>query len=83
MGVARRKKLQLADSYRFEGFCPHEEKMRGKFGEPKARILPLIRRSKKHAVDNAALSTKGGMTVRLGRCGIFPAGTHMCISSLS
>lgn len=83
MGIGRRKKLRLVDSYRFDGFYPHEEKMRGKFGEPKARILPLTRRSKKHGADSAELSTKDGMTVSLGVCGICPPGTRMCILRLS
>jgi hypothetical protein len=83
MAIGRRKKFRFADSYRFEGFYPHEEKMRGKFGEPKARILPLTRRSKKHGAVSVGLSTKDGMTVSLGGCGICPPGTRMCILRLS
>jgi len=83
MSVGQRKKLRFADSYRFDGFYPHEEKMRGKFGESKARILPLTRRSKKHAAGSAELSTKDGMTASLGWYGICPPVTRMCILRLS
>jgi hypothetical protein len=83
MGVGRRKKMQFTDAYRFPGFYPHEEKMHGKFGEPKARIVPLTRRSKKHGADSAELNSKDGMTLSLGRCGICPLGTRMSILRLS
>jgi hypothetical protein len=43
----RVRKRQLSDAYRFDGFRPEAEKVRGVFGKPKARILPLKRRAKK------------------------------------
>ena len=37
---------QLRDSYRFAGFYPAST-VTGVFGDPKARVIPLTRRSKK------------------------------------
>jgi hypothetical protein len=65
MGV-KGKRHHLADAYRFKGFRPQAGNMRGVFGEPKARILPLERRSKKHAAGNVALYRVDGMTGRPG-----------------
>ena len=41
-----RKPRRLDDAYRFPGFRP-EATVRGIFGDPKARILRLLRRGKK------------------------------------
>jgi hypothetical protein len=60
------KRHHLADAYRFNGFRPQVSNGRGVFGEPKARILPLQRRSKKHLVGNVALYKADGMTGRPG-----------------
>lgn len=62
MGVAQDKKWRVSDAYRFKGFSPQEGKKRGIFGKPQARILPLKRLSKKHAVENVAQYGMGGMT---------------------
>jgi hypothetical protein len=43
-----RKRKRLSDAYRFEGFRPLEE-LHGVFGDPVARVVTLVRRSKKRA----------------------------------
>ena len=44
--VTSTKRQRLLDAYRFPGFRPIEE-VRGVFGDPHARIVTLVRRSKK------------------------------------
>jgi hypothetical protein len=48
MAAAGRRKRRLWDAYAFPGFGP-ETTVRGIFGDPKARIVRLKRRSKKRA----------------------------------
>jgi hypothetical protein len=43
-----RKRKRLSDAYRFEGFRPLEE-LHGLFGDPVARVITLVRRSKKRS----------------------------------
>ena len=45
-----RKQRRLEDAYRFIGFLP-EPKVRGIFGDPKARIVRLVRRGKKRTAE--------------------------------
>jgi transposase len=52
MAAAGRRKRRLWDAYAFPGFRP-EETVRGIFGDPKARIIRLKRRSKKRAAPTA------------------------------
>jgi hypothetical protein len=40
------KHRQLVDEYRFPGFIP-QARIKGKFGDPAARVIFLKRRSKK------------------------------------
>jgi hypothetical protein len=40
------ERRRLLDAYRFSGFRPVDE-VRGVFGDPHARIVALVRRSKK------------------------------------
>jgi len=47
-----RKAKRLLDEYRFPGFHP-AVKIKGKFGDPKARIITLKRRQKKQDVGVA------------------------------
>jgi hypothetical protein len=44
------KQRRLLDEYRYPGFCPRA-KIRGLFGDPKARIIRLERTQKKRFVD--------------------------------
>jgi hypothetical protein len=46
------KKRKLLDTYRFPGFRP-EQSVIGIFGDPKARIIPLIRKEKKRHAEPA------------------------------
>lgn len=62
----RTRKRRLWDAYAFEGFRP-EATVRGVFGDPKARVITLVRRSKKHAVVSVARRTPVGTTTRRGR----------------
>jgi hypothetical protein len=41
-----RKLKRLWDQYRFRGFCP-EHTLSGVFGDPRSRVIALIRRGKK------------------------------------
>lgn len=52
---------RLLDAYRFPGFRPLE-KIRGLFGDPKARVITLVRRSKKPSATPVAGCTPAGTT---------------------
>jgi len=55
------KRKHLLDAYRFPGFRPLE-KIRGIFGDPKARVITLVRRSKKPSATPAGERTPAGTT---------------------
>ena len=59
MGITKR----LLDEYRFPGFRPNA-KIKGKFGDSKARIIPLKRRQKKQHVAVAEQSIKAIMITK-------------------
>jgi len=69
------KRKRLLDAYRFAGFRPLEE-VRGVFGDPKVRVVTLVRRSKKQFARNVVGRTWVGTTDPRGACAIFPAATH-------
>src|SRR6202521_2851612 len=75
--MARRlqRRRRLWDAYCFPGFRP-ERTVRGIFGDPKARIVTLKRRSKKRLVAVAVASRWGGTTARSAVCVIFRAATR-------
>src|SRR5580692_12325879 len=52
MARAAKRSRRLWDTYSFPGFRP-EQTVRGIFGDPKARVITLKRRSKKRLVDVA------------------------------
>jgi hypothetical protein len=58
---SKSKKKRLLDAYRFPGFRPLDE-VKGVFGDPFARVVTLVRRSKKHAAGCVAASIRAGMT---------------------
>lgn len=58
---SRPQKKRLLDAYRFPGFRPLDE-IRGVFGDPFARVVTLVRRSKKHAAECVAANIRAGMT---------------------
>src|SRR5207245_6426695 len=50
----RKFRRQLRDAYRFPGFVPVDQ-VRGMFGDPRVRVVPLRRRRKKRRVVSARL----------------------------
>jgi hypothetical protein len=58
-----RRTKRLLDEYRFPGFRP-VAKIKGKFGDPKALIIALKRRQKKHHVAVAQRFIKAIMTAK-------------------
>jgi hypothetical protein len=53
------KKRRLRDAYRFPGFRPVDD-LRGVFGDPYARVVTLVRRSKKRRVARVDDSNPAG-----------------------
>ena len=74
----RNHKQRLSDSYQFPGFRPSLT-VTGIFGDPKARLINLFRRSKKQFAAAAERLMSAGMTARPGMSAIFPAGTPVSI----
>jgi hypothetical protein len=66
------KLRRLVDVYRFPGFRPAAE-IRGIYGDPKACVVTLKRRSKKRRVARAVVFIAAGTTGRFGAFAIFPA----------
>src|ERR1700680_3471789 len=75
MARAAKRSRRLWDTYSFPGFRPHQT-VRGFFGDPKARVITLKRRSKKRLVAVAVVSRWGGTIARSAACAIFRAVTH-------
>ena len=63
MARAAKRSRRLWDTYSFPGFRP-EQTVRGVFGDPKARVIALKRRSKKRLVVVAVTFRWGGTTAR-------------------
>src|SRR5216683_989926 len=72
MARAAKRSRRLWDTYWFPGFRP-EQTVRGIFGDPKARVITLKRRSKKRLVDVAVAFRWGGTTARSAVYAIFGA----------
>jgi hypothetical protein len=72
--AARARKRRLQNAYLIPGFRPVAT-VRGLFGDFKARIIKLNRRSKERCVALAEPSTTAGTTARSAACAICPAGT--------
>jgi len=73
--LRKRKRKRLLDAYRFAGFRPSAS-VRGVFGDSKARVITLVRRSKKRSARNVVEHTRVGTTaVRFERA-TFPAATR-------
>jgi hypothetical protein len=53
------KKRRLRDAYRFPGFRPVDD-LRGVFGDPYARVVTLVRRSKKRRAVRVGDSSPAG-----------------------
>jgi hypothetical protein len=67
------KKRQLVDEYRFPGFRP-KARIKGEFGDPKARIIRLERTQKKQSVDVVERHTEVITTRRYDESGIYHVG---------
>ena len=77
MANKQKRRKQLLDGYRFDGFTPVQVK--GVFGDPKALVIELTRRSKKRAAAFVAKSTRVGTTRNASRCVIYRAVIGACI----
>ena len=63
---------RLLDEYHFPGFYP-KAAIKGKFGDPKAKVIPLARRQKKLFADVAEHLIKASMTGKPNLSGTCPA----------
>jgi hypothetical protein len=79
MAAPATRKRRLWDTYAFPGFRP-EATVQGVFGDPKARIIRLARRSKKHGVVVDAC-IRGGTIARSVAYAIFLAVTREYFSN--
>ena len=78
MDIARKRRLR--DAYRFPGFRPFDN-LRGVFGDPYARVIVLIRRSKKRGAGRADGSNPAGTIAGSGGFAIL--GPAVCGSTWS
>ena len=72
------KRKRLLDAYQFPFFRPLE-KIRGLFGDSKARIITLVRRSKKQSATPVAERILSGTTRSCGEFATCPAATRASI----
>jgi len=72
------KRRALRNEYRFPGFYP-KANIQGMFGDPKARVITLVRRQKKRPVVFAGQFTGVFTIERYGVCGIYPMETRAFI----
>src|SRR5215207_3039798 len=68
--ITSTKRRRLLDAYRFPGFRPMDE-VRGVFGDPHARIVTLVRRSKKRPAARADEDIPDGTIARFAGLEIF------------
>jgi hypothetical protein len=81
MTTSRKSKRRLQDAYTFPGFRPRAT-IKGVFGNPKARIVTLVRHSKKHAVAVVAWSALVGTIERYAGFVISLVAIRACTWSL-
>jgi len=74
MANSTKRQRRLWDAYAFDGFRP-QPTVRGVFGDSKARVITLVRRSKKRSAAVAVEFTPGGTTGARGAFAICPAAT--------
>lgn len=72
------KRKHLLDAYQFPFFRPLE-KIRGLFGDSKARIITLVRRSKKQSATPVDELTLSGTTSGFDEFATSPVATHASI----
>jgi len=75
-----KRKRRLWDAYTFAGFRP-EPMVRGVFGDPKARVIALNRRTKKQSAARAANRTRDGTTAGVAGRATFRAAIRASIWS--
>jgi hypothetical protein len=68
--LVRSTRRRLRDAYRFPGFRLIED-LRGVFGDPHARVVTLVRRSKKRRAGHADNNTSVGTIARFGALAIW------------
>ena len=73
----RKKRKRLLDAYRFDSFRPLEQ-VRGVFGDPKARVITLVRRSKKHVAVPVGGHTRVGTTTKSAGYATYRVATRVC-----
>jgi len=73
-----RKSKRILDAYRFTSFRPLE-KIRGIFGDSKARVITLVRRSKKRSAMPAGERTLVGTTRSFAGFATSPVATRASI----
>ena len=73
-----RKPKRILDAYRFTNFRPLE-KIRGIFGDSKARVITLVRRSKKQSATPVAERTLSGTTRSCDESATSPVATRASI----
>lgn len=69
---------RLVDAYAFPGFRPLAT-VQGVFGDPRARLVTLVRRTKKRPAAAAVVRIVRGTTALIDGCGIWPAAA--CVST--
>ncbi len=69
------KDKRLSDAYGFSGFVPLQI-VKGIFGDPKARVIILKRRTKKQFVPHVARRTGVFMIAKSAVCAISPVAIH-------
>jgi len=80
MANSAKRQRRLWDAYAFPGFRP-QSTVRGVFGDPKARVITLVRRSKKRSAAVADGRTGGGTTGGCGARAISPAAMRASTSN--
>jgi len=80
MANPAKRRRRLWDAYAFPGFRP-QSTVRGVFGDPKARVITLVRRSKKHSAVAADERTEAGTTDARAARAICPAGMRASTSN--
>src|SRR5215469_3377125 len=77
MAKSTKRTRRLGDTYAFEGLRPSPI-VRGVFGDPKARVISLVRRSKKRCVAAAGKCIEFGTTAESARFEICHAAIRGC-----
>jgi hypothetical protein len=78
MATSTKRKRRLVDAYAFAGFRA-QARVRGIFGDPKACVIDLVRRSKKRSAAAAAEFTPVGTIGARGAFATCPAAIGACI----